>query len=442
MNNVRIISRLIIGILLTGFAAFPVFADSDIHITQEQIPDTSELKSLLPKSRREEERPAGRSEKETAASVHEDSIEIGTVEFTRKLLYTTFQQEDSPLEHLNASVQLHGDSYILVSAESPVVVKQEEIKPTGITFTSEVFTGDPSEHAPEEYVEREGVKYRLKSKELIDGIAEERSKHQEKVIRYQRVEAGVVIPEEKAVEFTDIDTQQTVQAVLQLTSKEVVKEYWSEDFEFPITITGYDADTFLLDGKEIPGNADLMDYQSYFLDYLKLDADYYSISEIIWNGEAYENNGNLVRNAIAKGSKFVRDIDGVYAGVVQLPAISGKMWNCVYEEEISEDRHTLYTMAAEATYRLENVPVKEKGLFEKIRASVVGIVTAAYEAVLSAIEEHRVLVTIPLILVSAFAAFLIGRKRKQFCIYNKKDRCIYGKHKSEQCDLCDLNIRK
>lgn len=114
----------------------------------------------------------------------------------------------------------------------------------------------------------------------------------------------------------------------------------------------------------------------------------------------------------SKGSKFVRDIDASYAGVVQLPAISGKKWNCVYEEKIPDNQHTLYTMAAEATYRLENVPVKEKGLFEIIRASVVGIVTAAYEAVLTAIEEHRILITIPLILVSAFAAFLIGRKRK------------------------------
>lgn len=440
MSKIRISAWILIGILLTGFSAVPAAAESDVHVIKRQIPDTSELKNMLPKSGREEERPPRRSEKETVAAVNKESVEIGTLEFTRKLLYTTFHQEDSPIEHLNASIQLYGDSYILTSAASPVFVKQEEIKPAELSFTSEVFTGGPSEHNPEEYVEREGKKYKLKSKELIEGTAEERAKHQETVIRYQRVEAGVEVPKEKSIEFTDSDTRQTVQAVLQLKDKTVVKEYWSEDFEFPIIITGYDADTFLLGGKEIPSNADLMNYQSDFLDYLKLDAGSYIISEIIWSGEAYEDSGDLVRNAVARGSKFVRDIDVTYAGEVRLPAISGNAWSCFYEEEIPEDRQILYTMAVEATYRLENTPTKELSLPEKIYQSVVGIITAAYQAVLSPFEENPALISIPLILISALAVFLIVGKRKR-CIYNKSTRC-HRKHNLKRCDSCDLNIEK
>ena len=309
-------------------------------------------------------------------------------------------------------------------------------------YNSEVFTGDENsqEHAPKQYMtDDSGKEYELVSKELLEQTAQERTEYREAVVEYNDVEAGVVLPKDHEIKFTDADTAQEVTAELDYIREQVISEDWVDDFAFTITIENCDAEILELDGIEIPNGDDLNNYKSEFLNYLKLDPDSYRIDNIALNDDVYtNNNGVLCRTATATGSKLVRDINVTYGGEVTLPSITGKSWSCVYREIIPEDESVIYTMASNATYALAASTVQEEAGFWD---TLVGYIIAAYEAVVKAFKEHPVISSIPIVLAAAFIAFLITRKVRNRCIYDKNIKCPYKKRNKETCKSC-VNYHK
>lgn len=371
---------------------------------------------------------------ESAAAVKGDGVEEGVSSFTERILYTTYDRESDPKQYLDDSVTIDGTEYELKETGQPVYIKQEEIVPKQMFYETEVFTGDEAEYLPDETVTQDGVTYQLISKELIEQTAQERSEYKETVVEYKGVEAGIVLPQEKEITFTDVDTKQEITTTLPYVKEQVVAEHWSEDFEFPITISGYDADVFVLNGKEVPKDADLMDYADDFLEILHLDPESYKITSITL-GDSYEEDGVVKRKATATGSKYVRDINVTYGGTVTLPSIVGKVWSCMYEEAIPDDQRVMYTMAVDATYE-SAVQTAEVTVDSGFLDTLIGYITAAYEAVVEAFREHPVISSIPLIAIAALIAFLITRKVKNRCIYNKELKCPYKKRTKDTCKSC------
>lgn len=372
---------------------------------------------------------------ESAAAVKGDGVEKGVSSFTERILYTTYDQESDPKQYLDNSVTIDGTEYELKETGQPVYIKQEEIVPQKMSYETEVFTGNENEYLPDETITQDGITYQLVSKELVEQTAQERSEYRETVVEYKGVEAGIVLPQEKEINFTDVDTKQEITTTLPYVKEQVVAERWSEDFTFPITISGYDADVFVLNGKEVPKDANLMDYADDFLEILHLDPESYRISAIEWNGGSYEEDGVIKRNATASGSKYIRDINVTYGGTVTLPSIVGKVWNCMYEEAIPENERVLYTMAVDATYG-STVQTAEVTVDSGFLDTLIGYITAAYEAVVEAFREHPVISSIPLIAFAALIAFLITKKVKNRCIYNKELKCPYKKRTKDTCKAC------
>lgn len=372
---------------------------------------------------------------ESAAAVKGDGVKDGDTSFSERILYTTYDRNADPRQYLEGTVKINGITYELKETGNPVYIRQQEVMRKQYFYESEVFTGNEDEHLPEEIVAVDGVSYGLVSKELVEQTAEERTEFKETVVEYKDVEAGVVLPKEKEITFTDTDTGQEVQAVLQYEREQVISEQWSENFEFPITISNYDADLFILNGKEVPKDAALIDYAADFLESLHLDPEAYRISSIDWNGASYEESGIIKRDAIAKGSKHVRNVNVTYGGTVILPSIAGKSWSCVYEEIIPEGQEVLYTMAVDTTYNIAVQTVEVEtgaGLFD----TIVGYITAAYEAVVEAFHEHPVISSIPLLAVAGLLAFFITRKVQNRCIYDKNIKCPNQKRKKDTCKSC------
>lgn len=421
---------------MLGCPAGPAFGSAvSTDIILETTPDTSALEGgfILENAGTE-----GRNRKEGfIAQVDVTEIEPGIEEFSKKVIYRTYDKEEDPKAHMLAELEVNGDTYVISEVEHPLYVSQEVVIPKQTFYESEVFMGDGADRKPDElWTDEEGVAYRLISKELKEQTAQERKEYKEVPITFTAIESGVQIPDQRVTEIDDLDTRQTVQATLQLKDKTVIREYWRDDFVFPITITGYDADVFILNGIEIPRDSDLTAYADAFLRYLKLDGDSYRVSSIDWDGEPYEKDGVLMRNAVGRGSKFVKDIEATYYGEVKLPAIVGKSWHCVYEENIPIDRQTIYTMTATATYQLGNMAVTEKSFIQKAYDKAIGVITAVYEAVMEAFQEHPVISSIPLVLLAAMIALFITKKWRNRCVYHSGIKCPYRKRNKETCKTC------
>lgn len=436
MKKNKLFAVLLAGTLTLGCPAGPAFGSTiSADVILENTPDISALegKILLRNAKIE----GGNHEVRFIAQVDVTEIEPGIKEFSKKVIYRTYDKEEDPKEHMPAELGVNGDTYVISEAERPLYISQETVIPKQTMYESEVFTGDGADREPDEsWIDEDGVAYRLISKELKEQTAQERTKYEEIPVTFTAVESGVQIPDQRVTEMDDLDTGQTVQATLQLKDKTVIREYWRDDFVFTITITGYDADVFVLNGIEIPRDTDLTAYADVFLRYLKLDGESYRVSNIVWDGEPYEKDGVLMRNAVGRGSKFVKDIEAIYSGEVKLPAIVGKSWHCVYEEDIPADRQTIYTMTATVTYQLGNAAVTERSFMQKVYDKVVGVITAVYEAVMEAFQEHPVISSIPLVLFAAMLAFFITKKCRNRCVYHSGIKCPYRKRNKETCKTC------
>jgi len=221
--------------------------------------------------------------------------------------------------------------------ESTDIIK--DIPPGDVlTVDSPAFVGSPKEYAPLKTVMKEGKKYHLTNSEILDIYTEEKTEYSESSILYEGAEYIDRIPETAWVQVIneDLKLKQTVE--LPVVSQVEERFYWDYDFTFPIEVSGYQEDTYLLGDREIPNGVPLTDYAEEFLKYLNLPGDYYQIASIVWTGELVERNGDMVRNAQAQGKKLVKDIRAVYGGEVTVPSVQAQIYRGIYEEDRTENQ--------------------------------------------------------------------------------------------------------
>ena len=131
---------------------------------------------------------------------------------------------------------------------------------------------------------------------------------------------------------------------------------WISEFEFPITVTNYSADTFDLNGREISlSQADpLKGYENELLEMIGVSAEDYRIQQIRWDGEPYTDNGVLCRKLSASGEMRVADCHAEYAGVANLPSVEAKTVQAVYTDQPparAGEQKSKYTYVIKATAR-------------------------------------------------------------------------------------------
>lgn len=446
LKNNKAFAVILAGTLIAGCQTGPAFAYGNNPLL-DTLSETATERAVVTDNLEEQDIETPKESDETVshtaasrllndgfATIQTKDVEPGADDFTAKVTYQTYDPDEDAGKHLPENIDANGEGYHLLEFKTPLLVSKEDVVPKTIAYESEVFNGNEAEHEPEEQIVYEdGLTYHLKSKTLNEQTTQERSEYKETVVSYKGVEAGVQIQDKKEVEIQDADTGQTVKAPLDLLSQKTVKEYWDNTFQFEITITGYDADILVLNNKEIPKDADLMNYTDDLLAIINLDPAAYKIEKI--DLQPIEGNSD-VRKATAYGSKYVKNIDATYGGTVTLPAISGKSWDCVYEEEIPENQKVIYTMSTTVSYERGNGTAQTKGLLERISDAVIGFITAAYEAAAAAFEEHPVITSIPVILAAAFIALLITKKIRNRCIYDGSIKCIYKKHNKTICKSC------
>lgn len=329
--------------------------------------------------------------KETAESEHTETTEV-----VKEFEATNVEEE--ALRQFERSIQKDGKTFILDKIETEIL--SEKPQETALyLYETPVFT-DKNGYQAEGSLEHDGKTYVLQEKKLVEAIADERTKYAEAKVAYEAVEWPGELPNVSPVTVTDENTGQEITAMLPEKRTEKGKTYWISDFAFPIQITGYETDSFLLGDVEIPREAELIDYSSEFLTFLGLPSEYYRITSIEWDGEPEEKDGTQVRTATARGDKLVYDAEVTYGGEVKLPKVKGYRYQCRY---VADDPNStvLYMVQATATYKeLPRILPGELSWLEAFGKWV---------------TENIVIVSIALLLLLALAVvmiFIIGRPRK------------------------------
>lgn len=205
----------------------------------------------------------------------------------------------------------------------------------GFTYESPIFTGTGELYRPVQELEQGGKRYRLVSERIRQATKAGTLTYVSTSVPYE-LEGREEPPETAVIPIKDEATGTEFEREVPLI--EIIEQnlFWSDDFSFPVTVSGYDADSFILGDEEIPAEASLSDYGEEFLTYLGLPSDCYRVETVAWEGDAYEKDGILCRDALATGEKLVRRVEAKYGGQVRTPEVEGKQYIGIYEEIIPE----------------------------------------------------------------------------------------------------------
>ncbi|WP_312427787.1 hypothetical protein [Lacrimispora sp.] len=264
--------------------------------------------------------------------------------------YRTAIKEEDGRSQFKEIYEKDGIVYRLKSVHTDNV---EEIYPGDIiTYDSDPFVGNPEEYAPGEEVEKEGKRYTLKTIELTKILTEEITKYSKASILYEGVEYIDSLPQDAQVKVINEDLKQELNVILPAVDYKEESAYWDYNFSFPITVSGYDADSYMLGQTEISNRSPLIDHAILFLSYLNLPSQYYEISSIEWDGDPVSKDGEMIRNATAHGRKFVKDIRGIYGGEVTFPSIEANVYHGTYKDAEAENQteQIIYKKEVTATY--------------------------------------------------------------------------------------------
>lgn len=283
--------------------------------------------------------------------------ELSTIEVKKE--YESYDPDEDISSEFEQELTRGGVQYRLLGIESKILDTQPEVKAETVSIQTELTYDNESENAlPAETIHRDGTTYFLIHSEIQSVVSEARSEYGKATINYNDVEYIDEIPGMGDVKITDTVTGKEYVKTMPRSGYTVIGEHWTDDFSFPIKIYSVDADYYMLNNTLIPKDSDLSQYGEIFLDYLGLSADNFRVNNVTM-GETYEDNGELVRDAVAYGSRRTVDVSATYEGSFTIPQETAWYYDCVYSSvQPDEDVRTVYSMQAIGIY--EPITVVEK----------------------------------------------------------------------------------
>lgn len=268
--------------------------------------------------------------------------------------------ENGDVNVFNTRINVNGIEYEIKKAnKSKPIDTRIETQDKYIYDSATVDKKEDLENIPEE-IQRNGKTYKLVSSEIKEQISNGILKHEEKEVEVKGLEASEKVPETTNIILKTIDDKDETYT---LPLSKIISEEseWTNTFAFPIEISDYDTDIFMLNGVQILKTDPLINYKDAFLEYLNLPKDFYVIESINWDGDEYSKNGIVYRKAIAKGRKKVRNVKALYSGDIEVNNIkeyySENTYVSVNEDgSINSENNTIYTFEESAEYnKINNV---------------------------------------------------------------------------------------
>ncbi|MBR4483850.1 MAG: VaFE repeat-containing surface-anchored protein, partial [Erysipelotrichaceae bacterium] len=216
--------------------------------------------------------------------------------------------------------------------------------------TDEYLTSD--NFSPPEQIEQDGIPYVLDHVEKTERVETARSvPYEESVERDDMVE---IRQDELNVKVTDPITEEDVVGTVPFAESKVLSGQWMPDMQTDLIFSDYNGDYFDIAGVSYPKNKETPlpadSYPSVLTNVLKLPADRYRITSIVWNGEEYENDQGIFRNARIYGDSYHQMVKDTFRGDVALPDLSYTEYKCFYVES-DEHLRARETATAIAVYK-------------------------------------------------------------------------------------------
>lgn len=310
---------------------------------------------------------------------------------------------------------------LLCSYTSPDVVYASEAEPVGtetqIIYKGPVYLSYKEIEDPKSILEQGKEIYRLVSTEVQEVPIEGILTYVSASVSYD-LEGQQSPPETSVVTLYDERTQSEYKRELTCMGMEEKEVLWEKTFTFPITISGYDADSYQLGEIIIEKEDDLIQYEAELLEHMQLSAEDYHIETIEWLGESYEKEGTVMRDAVATGEKRIRRVEATYGDEIRTPETTGYQHVSVYEklEESGKDNAENGNRITRAGREDEQEPIKQRHLLERMKKFL---------------KEHLTVVTIGagfILIAVCMLGMLIRLKREG----EESNRKIKKKNKKEK----------
>lgn len=285
-------------------------------------------------------------------------METADVQYRERTYLSDTDNPEKQNQEFDEFITVDGRNYVLDSVSYEVESKKrtEDSAENVKVITSEPFTDTQEKHTPENEITEGGETYYLQSYETVETVLDARTEPVSDTITYPDHPVEGKLPEAAKLSVKDSITGDSVEVQVPLTDVNYGEVHWVSGFEFPITVSDYDASMFDLNGKEVPLSEDapLKGYESDLLQMIGVSENAYRINHIEWDGEAYTDNGILCRKLKATGDMLVQDCDATYSGVVNLPEVQAKAIQAVYADRpvaTDSDAESGYTYTMKATVK-------------------------------------------------------------------------------------------
>lgn len=303
-------------------------------------------------------------------------------------------------EYFEPTIISDGKSYLL-SSVSVEVLNEELTEGAYVFYDSPAFVDETRAEKPESTLLLEGVPYALKTFDIKEATVVGRTEYIKSEVAFDGIEWLEDVTQTSEITVTDATTGQEITMTMPFIKVVESQEIWVDTFEFPISISGYDADYFMLGNTMVSKSDDLVAYKDSFLSYLGLSNTKYKITSIEWNGLEYTQNGTVYRNATAYGQKKIYNVTALYGGDASLPAADGYQYHCIYVNAERQDS-IVYTLKATAFYEyvLQDSGTKNsmlQNILEWLRANPIATFSIG---------------TILLVLLILFIVFVLSGKKK------------------------------
>ena len=273
--------------------------------------------------------------------------------------YITENPDSDEAEKLfEKEIERGGTKYRLSEIRTEVIEEQgNQTSGRSLEIATNPFLDGKVEVKPEEKIRRDGEPYKLvdsRKDTAVIPVSEE--------VLYEAVEGKDVIPSRIKVTVTDEGTGQKVETIAEISGQSFGEERWDDTFQFPAVFHEYGLDGYWLgdqvlklDGEE----PDFSGYEAQLLSLIGADAEFYTVEDAAWDGEAYTDEaGILCRKAVVTGTKRVSDCTVTYEGSAYFPEEDGVRFISTYEKEGEAGQETtVYTIKATGVY----VPKKNHG---------------------------------------------------------------------------------
>jgi len=236
-----------------------------------------------------------------------------------------------------------------------------------MTIRGPVFLKREEAVKPDSTLEQGDITYHLVSTELKEVTKEGETAYVSASIPCE-LEWNQEPPESTIVTLYDEQTKSEYKRELPCLDMKETEVLWEKNFSFPITVSGYDAEQFYLGELLILKNEELVHYSDHILESMGLSKEHYRIDTITWNGEAYEKEGEIFRDALAEGEKQIRCVEVTYGGEIKTPDVTGYQYISIYKQsEKKEVVSHLKTDTEETEVEEIEVLEQKEGLAERIQ---------------------------------------------------------------------------